>query len=67
MNARKAHRRWMAWQRYYAKTRSKPSNPRLGGNHRGMIFAYEHEMFAGRGFPHGSRQGYMLRTTWEYY
>ena len=66
MNASKAHRRWMAWQRYKAKTNSRPNNVLLAGTHRGMIFAYTGAMFANRAFPRGPRQVHMLRTTWEY-
>jgi hypothetical protein len=66
MNARKAHRRWIAWQRYQHKTQSRPSNWRLGGTHRGMVFAHAGDMFAGRAYPHGPRRTYMFRTTWEY-
>lgn len=59
----KARRRWIAWQRYQYKTNSRPSNHRLCGTHRGMVFSYADAMFAGTSRV---REAYMFRTTWEY-
>ena len=58
MRASRARRRWLRWERYVAKTGSKPSNKNLGGYHRGHSWAYSDAWAAGRYAPNG------LRTPW---
>lgn len=58
MNASKAKRRWMAWNRYVQKAGSK-ANGKWGTDiHQGQARAYQDVMFAGRAYPRGARVPY---------
>jgi hypothetical protein len=54
MNASKAKRRWMKWNRYVSKTGSRTART----NHAGHAKSHEDLMFACRAYPRGVRALY---------
>lgn len=61
MRVSKAKRRWMKWQRYVNRTKTKSTHKYLAGNHRGMVWAYDDAMFANRYVPKGARDVWLIR------
>ena len=59
MRVGRAKRRLLRWQRYVAKTGSRPSNHRLGGSHAGHVLAFSDVMYAQRYVPIGVREPWL--------
>jgi hypothetical protein len=59
MRVNRAKRRLLRWQRYVAKTGSKPNNHRLGGSHLGIVLAHSDVMYARRWAPIGVREPWL--------
>jgi hypothetical protein len=58
VNASRARRRWLRWQRYAQATGTTPSRPCLGGHHHGMSRAFSDTLGA-------ARRGYIgVRSPW---
>lgn len=62
MRVNRAKRRLLAWARYVRETGSAPSNPRLGGYHRGHAMAYGDVTYARRWAPKGIREPWRATT-----
>lgn len=67
MKVNQAKKRLLRWQRYVVRTRTRPSNTRLGGNHAGQIKAFSDVMYAQRYAPIGVREPWLplWATGWK--